>query len=369
MLSIIFVSLCLLNSTLCFAKAAECTSDNPAKAPTTFRGTKITAENLHLLGPQLSPEMQQALVPLVPAFTALCRNVPQPQDKEIINAALGENLTNLSVHNKAFELLSHLVKISGFSNRLQSMLVTKGVWPGQLFMTTNGQYIVLHEDTYKRLSDVLPAFIPTYQTASRKMRYLLCDETIRLQGLKRVNVTEIYLYLLNPEEGPHDENCISIEKKVDGKPLERRMLSIHFSGDHVQELFTLIETVGIWTLIKGDYDLSDPEAGNWYIDDILRDENGILYLIDLEQPNNSNPTRFAAPEDAEHHGNIKSGIEQLAVLCAHDPKKLACLIKLVRESKKINSRNFTERFKKEIYSVLEQVRTAVMNDRPSINSI
>lgn len=340
------------------AASSSTAADTSADAPTTFKGQYITAENLHLLGEPLPNEVATELQRLHPALTALCKNVPQQSDWTTIRNT-PEFQENKSRHNKAFELLLYMLKISGFSNRLQSMLITKGVWPGQWGSAGAVGIVVVHGTQAVPLAQVLPEFIPTYQTASRLRNYLLCTEVIRQKGLQAVQVPQTFLHLLDPTQPPHDENSVIIEKKINAPRLERKNLNDNLTDMHVKELFALIEEVGLWTLVKGNYELTKPEASAWHIDDILRDDAGVLYLIDLEQPNNSSPEHFFERNNVEHHGNIKSGIEQLAVLCAHDPKKVALLTELVHASEKINSIRFSQRFKNEIDAVLTQVSAAI----------
>lgn len=349
----------LLNAPLIFCAASP---DVPkyccADAPTMYNGQKITRDNLHLLGEPLPEAVVTELNTIHPALTALCRNYPKPGDEASLKET-SEFKSNLSHHNKVFEYLSYMLKISGLSNRLQSMLITKDVWPGQWGPTRSGHIVVQRNGAFELLTAVLPEFVETYQTASRHRNFLLCSEVIREQDLKLVKIPKNFIFLLNPNQKPHDENCIILEETIQAKPLERTRLAKDLTEEHVEELFTIVERVGIWTLVKGDYSLTKPEESSWHIDDILKDDAGVLYLIDLEQPNNSNPEHFFDRNNTEHHGNIKSGIEQLAVLCAHDPKKVALLTKLIESSEKINSDQFSRRFKNEIDLALTQISQAV----------
>ena len=347
------ISIVLLSfSSLSISAAASATAgdSSAAHAPTTYKGQKITSENLHMLGTPLPQHVTDQLKDTHPVLVSLCANPALP----LKPAAL----TDDSIVNGYEDYPSSayfLLHISGFCNRLQSMLITKDVWPGQWGCTRDGQLVVQQNGRTKPLALVLPKLIPTYQTASQFRNFLLCNELIEQHNLRLVRATEIYIHLLDQAKAPYDENCIILKKQVSAPWLERNNLATDLTEDHIKELFILVEGLGIWQLIKGEHDLAKPLVGDWRVGDILRDEKGVLHLHNLEQPNNSNPDYFFDRNDTEHHGNIKSGIEQLAVMCAHDPKKVALLTELVSASKKINAAGFSPRFKSEINLVLTQV--------------
>ncbi|MEX0849228.1 MAG: hypothetical protein WD055_03290 [Candidatus Dependentiae bacterium] len=243
-----------------------------------------------------------------------------------------EGLVNQSAYNIVFELSDHKIKSGGLSNRLQSMLITKGIWPGQWGATPSGDLVIIQNNNVKRLTDVLPKKIETYQTASRFRNYLLCRECIDQQKLKTVDVPTTYLYVFDQAKKPHDENCVVIQEKTDATTCETQKMTI----EHVRELFALIERVGLWTL-----------------NDLLQ-KDGTIYIVDLEQPNNAHPDHCFERDDFEYQGNVKSGIEQLINLCKHDPKKMALIVQLIKSSKHID--HFADRWKREMSLLLQHIK-------------
>jgi hypothetical protein len=324
--------------------------------PNSYNGTAITAETLYAITPPLpdaaltalnsqlaKPEMRSLLTKLL-AFDSF----PAWRDKMVAdNAALSEaGMPNESKWNYVFKLTDtdFVVKIAGPLNRLQSVLMAHGFWPG--------------EKPTRPISKV-----DTYQTASRAAYYLILKQLIEEQHFQHINVPETYLVHF-PEcaKTVDDEHVFILQKAIPASAQKQKLTSERaqtLSDEAIRELVQAVIGGGLWNNMED----------NLFLDTESNKDHPIIRLVDLEQPNNSAPADFFHKDPVRYYGNLRFGIEELLKLFVGNPEKLALIRALVETNPIFNSPNFSPRYKNELIGVLNAQAPYVLPPTVQIDSL
>lgn len=134
-----------------------------------------------------------------------------------------------------------------------------------------------------QLDQFIKEFGPrTYQTISRMPYWLMIQEAIEKLNLKRIKLPKMYLVHIpgRPVE-VNDSNYVIVEENIGGR--------ISGSQRYVHETEMLMNDPEVkheFEMVKKYADLWDNSAANYHVN------NGTLYPIDTEQPNNQRPSNF-----------------------------------------------------------------------------
>lgn len=303
--------------------------------PNTYNGVAITAETLYSLMPQLldadrlaleawlaTPEAETTLSRLIP-FNGFPNWRSKMQQDNALLQALGS--PNTSQWNYVFKLpkADFVVKIAGPLNRLQSILMAHGFWPG--------------EQVTKPISKV-----PTYQTASRAAYYLILKEFIEKNKFKHINAPETYLvYYPSTAKEIDDEHVFILQKAIPASAQKvTPTIAQALSDDAISEVVQAIIGGGLWSIE----------------DNLFLDAEGkvhaIVQLVDLEQPHNSAPADFFHKDATRYYGNLRAGLEGFIDLFAGNNEKLSLIRLLIETNPVFNSPSFSQRYKNELVNVL-----------------
>ena len=309
-------------------------ADKQPQIPNTFNGQPITPETIYDLMPPLPEDDRAALDELKTLsstkviLTQLLafKNFPNWRAKQMLdNTILGAfDITNESKSNYVFKLgeMNYVVKIAGPINRLQSILMAHGYWPGQQPTTPITK-------------------VDTYQTASRAAYFLVLKEFIERNKLKHVQAPETYL-MRYPDTAKtvDDEHAFILQKTL---PLSAKKITPEvaqtLSDDIIGETVQTIIAGGLWNI-----------KNNLFLDE----SNNTVQFVDLEQPNNSAPADFFQRDAARYYGNLSSGLVELMDLFTGNPRKLALIRALIESNPVFNSPDFNQRYKNELIDALQK---------------
>ncbi len=295
----------------------------------TYKGDLISADTLAQLAEQYTPmpecmkdKLQQWLEAevVIPEDTEVCfqdikeeageQIIKQNQDLVAYLAQLPDDLSKARAksecNQKVLKIIgaSHTVhqsrnyifeptegtvlRIAGTPNRLYSII--SGQDRGDKWLDPygkEGEAFIKNPESRKDL-----IVMPTYHTISMYANYLLLKKFIEHNKLKHVITPDTYLEHIpgRPEE-VSDDNYMVIQKKINGTLIN--LLADpsgweKLSDKTIKELFVAAR-VGLWNI-----------NGN-----LLVDENGNCVLLDLEQPNNSDPRAFFNKPMAQEWGAIR----------------------------------------------------------------
>jgi len=316
-----------------------------AQVPNIYKGNPITVDNIYILSSEYSPIPSQARIKLDEWFAQddnkrLLKQLLQfkfddehafenksRQDNQHIQQ---ENIKNKSSYNYVFKVpnLNYYIKIAGPENRARSALMERGIWPGQ-------------QPTSSIRNEVLSGRIKTYQTTSRMAYFLILQELKRTQGLEHIATQDTHLIYYPGSSGmPNDDNVFIVQKALpnNAQKLTGEKLKI-LSNDMLEDLIYAIMGAGLWS-IK---------------DNIFIDNKGkILYLVDLEQPNNSAPKNFFYKDAVRYYGNINAGLEHVFDMLQGETKKLQFVRKLIESHPVFQSPDYHARYKRELINMLNQ---------------
>ena len=326
----LYISIILALPTALFSAAG-------GDVPNSYNGTPITAETLYTVAPPLpdaarttlesqlaKPEMRLLLAKLL-AFDSF----PAWRDKMAAdNTALAQaGMPNESKWNYVFKLpdTEFVIKIAGPLNRLQSVLMAHGFWPGEKPTTPISK-------------------VDTYQTASRAAYYLILKQLIAQEHLQYVKVPETYLvHLPNCAKTIDDEHVFVLQKALPASAQKLTPESAQTLSDEVvSELVQAIIGGGLWNNMQD----------NLFLDTESDKDHPVIQFVDLEQPNNSAPADFFHKDATRYYGNVRFGIEELLKLFVGNPEKLALVRALVETNSVFNSPDFSPRYKNELVNVL-----------------
>lgn len=313
--------------------------------PNSYQGKPITSGTIYDLTQQASPLPEQSRQKLNNWFQkdgteALLRQLLRfnfangaefrlkgQQDKQLI---ANNGLTNESAWNYVFGVpdMNYHVKIAGPVNRIQSALMERGIWPGQPVPGDIAQ-------------EVLQGKIPTYQTASRAAYFLILKEFLDKNKLQLVDVLPTHLvYYPGVPEDVSDNYAVILESDL-SKNAQKITASNRndISDDMLAQLIQTIIGAGLWSI-----------EGNIFLDK----NTNKLYVVDLEQPNNSAPKDFFHKDATRYYGNINAGLEGVLNIFAGDDAKLQLVRKLIESNPVVKSNDYNARYKAELGTMLNQ---------------
>ncbi len=238
------------------------------------------------------------------------REVPQmlgAKRNRDINAIEQAGYKNESQANYVFKvkaLLDHLLKTSGSGNRFMSSKFGHGLsWNDEI-----------SEDIMQK---ILSGEKRTFQTASRMATYLALQDLIKSKNFKHVRVPKTYLVTLDDSDKVDDNNAIILSDPISAKAKKITNENVHEISDvMIRELVRAIAVGGLW---------SSWDGGNLYVD------GDKLYIVDLEQPNNSKPQDFFHQNAYKYHSDISVGIDHLLNLLKHNKAKLNVAIEAIQQ--------------------------------------
>lgn len=316
-----------------------------AQVPNTYKGIPINPDSVYILSSEYSPISSQARL-------TLDEWIKNDDHKDMLKQLLhfqfknsedfkkkysqdNHHLSKAGIHNNSnanyiFKLpgLDYYIKIAGPINRAQSALMERGIWPGQ-------------QPSKAILDEILSGRIKTYQTASRAAYFLILQELKRMQNLEHVVIPDTHLIYFPGYTGtPNDDNVIIVQKALPHniKKLTSGQLK-NISHDILEELVYAIIGAGLWSIKE-----------NIFIDNAGK----MLYVVDLEQPNNSAPKDFFHKDPVRYYGNINAGIEHILDMLHGDTKKLKFVRELVEHHPVVQSPDYHARYKKELIDMLNK---------------
>ncbi|HBR70735.1 TPA: hypothetical protein DIC20_01470 [Candidatus Dependentiae bacterium] len=202
------------------------------------------------------------------------------------NEALREKgIINYSRSNYVFACPAepdYMIKISGPTNRLVNTIVANEKWPTR----------ISDEELYELKR------VATYQTVSSLPTYYLYLRLQKLMPLKSVYIPKTYLFKLpQASDVINDTNYIILQERVSFLPKkESKELLKNLNNDQANELVAIVASCGLWD-IKNN---------------ILIADDGRLVIVDLEQPNISNPLKgFNIQEIDRFNNNMNCGLNDL----------------------------------------------------------
>jgi hypothetical protein len=170
-----------------------------------------------------------------------------------------------------------VVRVAGLANRLYTYISGQELASGKWFdpYSQDGDHMIKNEP--QLLDELKP--VTTYHTLSMFTNYLLLRKYINKHGLKHVVTPDTYLMHIpdTPAAARDDHYCL-VQKVVQDTllPLDKdAQLWSKVSDQALKDLF-IAAKVGLWNI-----------EGNLTIN-----EAGQFVLLDLEQPNNSDPRAF-----------------------------------------------------------------------------
>lgn len=280
----------------------------------TYKGQEITPDNLFELANLPEFKLGEAIDELVRAWVDIN---PQLFDRLLNNPALWSQayfLTNANIKflnyvlqgnnfgdsNYIFspgsdvfgyDLSNVIVRIACHGHRLVNLLRQHGErdW-------FYGSYV-----RGIQLPDELDAEIntqeATYQTASIMARYILAKTFLQDTGIQDIAVPLTFLLTRDGSSDVSDENSIIVTEKISGLVrLEKFVQENDLTEAQIVHLLEFILGASIWDI-----------CSNTYVKD------GVVYVIDLEQPNNCSPDMafFKVNQDGlqdSNEWNAMSGI-------------------------------------------------------------
>ncbi|MEX0849232.1 MAG: hypothetical protein WD055_03310 [Candidatus Dependentiae bacterium] len=312
------------------------------QVPDSYQGQKITPQSLFDLTPQVPEEVQVRLTQWIsePKTTKLLNQLipfnrfpnwrgQMQLNTRVLQAAGDRNTSQLNYVLK-IPTMDYMVKISGPLNRLQSILITKGIWPGQPISAAVARSLKV---------------IPTYQTASRAAYYLILKELIDKKGLKHISVPETHLVFAPhaPEKDIQDEYVFILQKAIPQSAKKiNSTLAKNLSKNAIQDLVEAIIGAGLWNI-----------NNNIFVDNNNK-MHIIIHLTDFEQPNNSHPDNFFHKDKGRYYGNARAGLEELLNLFQGNDEQLIYIKELIEDHPVFKSGDFPPRHKQELVNILKQ---------------
>jgi len=291
-------------------------ASNQSEVPNTYNGQLIDSKSIINLGPQAPQEVQQVAAQLV------------AQHPQLVDALLGydsltgdikplmvkakaqlaqDGIVNKSNWNYVFALRNSpdwLVKIAGPANRDENISVlahhVSGApyYYGRPLAKGDADAVLLEhlsDDEFdQEIKDQKPVINKdahkTFQTISRYAYYLAFLNAQKQHGFKHVTVPETYLvHIPGRPTDVSDRNYMVVERQITGGPVET------LTHEEAEEAETAIKEIGLFQAKRDDF---------W-----KEASTGKLVLLDMEQPNNSNPRDFFHKNRAKFEGNANCGLQ------------------------------------------------------------
>lgn len=209
--------------------------------------------------------------------------------EKLEQAGMAKQLVSKS--NYIFEITEfpeYVFKISGPKSRITGAIVANGFWPNKTYW-----------DSAPDLSKLTPVI--TYQTASSIVMYSLYLEADKRTLWQHLYFPKTYVLRIGPDEQPlNDTNTVLVQEKVDlASPEQFKKLAQNLNHEQLAEVVRAIFECGLWTM--------DDHAPN-----LLFLSDGRLTVVDLEQPNVTNPLKgFYVHDPIQWHRNITAGVNDL----------------------------------------------------------
>lgn len=304
----------LISSLLFFSLSAEYVSKVvDIESFYTYKGEKLTPENLYQFAPKLSAsklkEVKNYIQKNENKFDVK-RLLKTPNSWSNVGTLdiLNNRLIDFEIKNRfgfsnyVFEVkeLKLIFKISSFENRLWNIVRAK--WGD------DGFYDYQHGKLSLDKISSIAQNRKTYQTASRIAGYLVLKEALEKNNIQNVELPNLCLFTLDGTNDVSDQNVIVLEPSQDlGILLEDYIKQNEVSADLIKNFLLLIVESNLWNLRKTLY-IKD---GNKSVV-----ANKQLRIFDLEQPNKTRPqdaflvqhSNFGLGRDLEW--NILSGLSE-----------------------------------------------------------
>lgn len=230
---------------------------------------------------------------LVATLAQLPQDLSQARAKNEYNQKLIKTIgMTRTVHpslNYIFEPVDGVIlRIAGIANRLHTII--SGQDRGDKWLDPygkEGESFLKNPESRKDL-----IIMPTYQTISMYTNHLLLKKIIAENKLTHVITPDTYLvHIPNKPEEVSDDNYMVVQKKIDGElinVLAHPCAWEKFSDEAIKDLF-IAARVGLWNI-----------NGN-----LLVDADGNCVILDLEQPNNSDPRAFFNKPMVQEWGAVR----------------------------------------------------------------
>lgn len=210
----------------------------------------------------------------------------------------GAGLINLARSNYIFEIPTipgYIIKISALPLRAHNILSANGYNAGTIQQLRVCKDAEFKKSVLEQLSD-----IPTYQTVSSLNTYQLYRTFTDFFTIKHVIFPATFALNLSVQEKLHDKNCIIVQEKIDlvdektATELRKKL-----SPEQLKELVVVIGACGLWNLKTN----------------LQFNKNGNIVIVDLEQPDISNPIKgFNQYDLHQFTANVRTAIEELVQL-------------------------------------------------------
>lgn len=225
---------------------------------------------------------------------------------DLLNVKLQKDAHNLMIRDKGLENLStgsnciikipdmpYIIKISGQYHRVANIC------------SKYGFHFYIRKPNEIQLTDMQRCeelfHTQTFQTCSSYAYYLKIRDLINKNNFKNIFVPDTYLIKINENLDADDSNCLLVQRFIHNKIFliyERLELLEKVSTQSLCDLAYLILKAGLWDIEKN----------------LFVFEDGKLILLDLEQPNISNPEDFFHINRKVFEWNASVGIESLLKL-------------------------------------------------------
>lgn len=294
--------------------------------PYIYNGQKITPETILPLVPQIPEDIKSAAVDwlnkeydLISRLTQFsysgCARSFSTANLQHSNNCLILRKNNMSLQGNYVFILpcapEYIAKISGLTNRAANLIAHK-----------------VNKNNGSRDFNVLDEG-PTFQTISSVASLLRIQEVIKQHALTKIKTASTYLLHIpwQPRE-LSDDNYIILQERVDGVALLNEKRTSGVSDQAVKELFCVIKNAGLWNL-----------------HDLLVDACGTIFVVDLAQPVDSDPSHFFHKNSDAYQRNVNAGTRGAEILFKNSE-----IIKNIcgKDTIRPRSGNYTDRLRRAI---------------------
>ncbi len=280
------------------------------RSPQQYQSGKITVDTLLDLAPACPPELKNALDTWLlqePVIVKLLSGVPgymvsptfpvAPLCAGGIGAAMYDALVLNTLMNAGYNVKTEasnyvialsddwFLKASSISRRLKNLTS----WLGK-----QSESVVAHADAVNYVVN----FQGSIQLMSRMAIYLRIKELAELEKLT-IQVPEMYfVHLPDRPTIARDENYVIIERSVGTQLPFLEETSYAFDANVIRDLVKIVAYTGLASLKKNI---------------LVNEQTGMVYLVDLEQPDTINPYYFFNGDLEAYQHDIIAGWNSLMV--------------------------------------------------------
>lgn len=210
---------------------------------------------------------------------------------------------------KVPQVLGTIFKISGPASRVTEMVVANGFWPNKKYWDGNPD-----------LSKLIPAV--TYQTPSALVMYDLYLKTGQKKAWQYLYFPKTYAKRVADDGKPlNDKNSILLQEEVAIAGEEQfKQFAQKITENQLTEVMRAIFECGLWTMHD-------------HVPNLVFLTDGRLTVVDLEQPNVTNPLKgFYLHDPMQWRRNLDAGVNDLKKWLkkyVSDEKRQAELLKVV----------------------------------------